>query len=501
MRRIRRVLVANRGEIAIRIMRTLRLLGIESVAIYSEADRLSRHVSFADKAYNIGEPEAIKSYLNMEKIISVAKQAQCDAIHPGYGFLSENPVFAKMVEESGLIWIGPPSECMKSLGDKINSRIIAQSVGVPTTPGGTIEDIDQARRLANELGYPVLIKASAGGGGKGMRIVNNDRELEEAIKVAREEARASFGDPTVYIEKYIEDAHHIEIQFLIDEFGNSLYFPERECSVQRRYQKIIEESPSPTISRETARKMGEAALLVAKKAGYRNAGTVEFIYDNKEKKFYFLEVNARIQVEHPVTEEISGVDLIACQIAIAEGRPIEISQDELNSRINGHSIEARIYAEDPDNNFMPSIGKIEHYREPTGFGIRVDSGVSEGSEVSVYYDPMIAKLIVKAPNRIMAINKMYYALSNYHIAPIKTTIPLLKNIFRNKAFIEGNYNTQFLNIYRDELFNQKRSNRYLKEALVLFEYLKQNVPVLDLTSVGTKETIPYYWDTIGPWRG
>ncbi len=498
MREIKRVLVANRGEIAIRIMKTLKLLGIEAIGVYSEADKLSKHISFADKAYNIGEAEAIKSYLNMEKIIQTAKEANCDAVHPGYGFLAENPVFAKMVQENGLIWIGPPSECMKNLGDKINSRIIAQSAGIPTTPGGTIESIEQAHKLANEIGFPILIKASAGGGGKGMRIVNDDKDLEDAIKVAREEAKAAFADPTVYIEKYIEDAHHIEIQFLIDKFGNGLYFPERECSVQRRYQKIIEESPSPTIDRQTAKKMGEAALLVTKKAGYHNAGTVEFIYDKKNKKFYFLEVNARIQVEHPVTEEISGFDLIASQIDIAEEKPIELSQDELNNRINGHAIESRIYSEDTDNNFMPSIGKIEHYREPAGFGIRVDSGFFEGSEVLIHYDPLIAKLIVKAPNRIMAIKKMYKALSEYHIAPIKTTIPLLKNIFKHKKFIEGDYNTQFLNIYKNEVFGQKQSSDYLKEALVLFEYLKQNVS--DVTFSG-EATLPSCWEMIGSWRG
>lgn len=499
MRSIKRVLIANRGEIAIRIMKTLKLLDIETIGVYSEADKLSKHISYADKSYNIGEPEALKSYLNMEKIIDVAKQSKCDAIHPGYGFLAENPTFAAMVQENGLIWIGPSPECMRNLGDKINSRIIAQSAGIPTTPGGTIESIEQAHILADELGYPILIKASAGGGGKGMRIVNSDKELEEAIIVARKEAQAAFADPTVYIEKYIEDAHHIEIQFIIDKFGNGLYFPERECSIQRRYQKIVEESPSPTINREMAKKMGEAAISVTKKAGYYNAGTVEFIYDKKNEKFYFLEVNARIQVEHPVTEEISGFDLIASQIDIAEEKQIKLSQDELNSRINGHAIESRIYAEDTENNFMPSIGKMEHYKEPSGFGIRVDSGFFEGSNVLIYYDPLISKLIIKAPNRDMAVKKMYKALSDYHIWPIKTTIPLLKNVFSHKKFIDGEYNTKFLETYKDDLFSKKQSNSYTMEAIVLFEYLKQYKNP-NYNAIQESSMTPC-WESIGSWRG
>ncbi|OSS41247.1 Biotin carboxylase of acetyl-CoA carboxylase [Desulfurella amilsii] len=499
MRSIKRILIANRGEIAIRIMKTLKLLDIEAVGVYSEADKLSKHISYADKAYNIGEPEALKSYLNTEKIIDIAKQAKCDAIHPGYGFLAENPTFAAMVQENALIWIGPPPNCMRNLGDKINSRIIAQSVGIPTTPGGTIESIEQAHALANELGYPILIKASAGGGGKGMRIVNSDKELEEAIIVAKKEAQAAFADPTVYIEKYIEDAHHIEIQFIIDKFGNGLYFPERECSIQRRYQKIVEESPSPTINREVAKKMGEAAISVTKKAGYYNAGTVEFIYDKKNEKFYFLEVNARIQVEHPVTEEISGFDFIASQIDIAEEKQIKLSQDELNSRINGHAIESRIYAEDTENNFMSSVGKIEHYKEPSGFGIRVDSGFFEGSNVLIYYDSLISKLIVKAPNRNMAIKKMYKAVSDYHISPIKTTIPLLKNIFSHKKFIEGEYNTRFLETYRDDLFSKKQNSSRIMEAIVLFEYLKQyKHPNYDAIQ---ESSMTSCWESIGNWRG
>ncbi len=498
MKDIKRVLVANRGEIAIRIMRTLRLLNIESIGVYSEADSLSKHISYADKAYYIGESEALKSYLNMEKIIDIARQSKCDAIHPGYGFLAENPTFAKMVQENGFIWIGPPPECMKSLGDKINSRVIAKSAGIPTTPGGTIESIDQAHTLANKLGYPILIKASAGGGGKGMRIVKSDGELEESIRVARQESQAAFADPTVYIEKYIVDAHHIEIQFLIDKFENSLFFSERECSIQRRYQKIIEETPSPTIDRDTAIEMGEAAISVAKKAGYEGAGTVEFIYDKENRNFYFLEVNARIQVEHPVTEEITGLDLIACQIDIAQEKPNKISQEELNMCVNGHSIEARVYAEDPDSNFMPSIGKIKHYKEPAGFGVRVDSGFFEGSEVLIHYDPLIAKLIVKAPDREMAVNKMYESLSHYHIAPIKTTIPLLKRIFKHQKFTAGDYNTNFLEIYKDDLFSKKQNGNYIKQGIALFEYLKQHKYS---ANIAQESSMPSCWETIGSWRG
>lgn len=498
MGRIKRVLVANRGEIAVRIMKTLKLLNIESVGVYSEADKFSKHIFFADNSYYIGESEAVKSYLNMEKIIDVAKRSKCDAIHPGYGFLAENPNFAKFVMDNGLIWIGPPSKCMSSLGDKINSRIIAKSAGVSTTPGGTIESIKQVYELANKLGYPILIKASAGGGGKGMRMVQNDAQLEQAINLAQNEAKAAFADPRVYIEKYIEDAHHIEIQFLIDKFGKGLYFPERECSIQRRYQKIIEESPSPTITKDTAHQIGEAALLVAKKAGYENAGTVEFIYDKKEEKFYFLEVNARIQVEHPVTEEISGLDLIAYQIKIAQGEHIDFSQEELNARISGHAIEARIYAEDAKNNFIPSIGKIEHYKEPSGIGVRVDSGFFDNLEVPIYYDPLVSKLIVKAPNRNIAINRIYDALSNYHIAPIKTTISLLKSVFKNKEFIAGNYNTKFLDLYKEELFHDYNYSKNMKEAIILFEFTRgaaYSKIVLE------KSDIPLCWDLLGNWRG
>jgi acetyl-CoA carboxylase biotin carboxylase subunit len=498
MRDIKKVLIANRGEIAIRIMKTLKLLGIKCVGVYSEADKFSKHLFFTDEFYNIGEPEALKSYLNMEKIIDVAKKSKCDAIHPGYGFLAENPNFAKLVMENNLIWIGPPPECMRSLGDKISARVIAESAGIPITPGGTITSSQQAHELANKLGYPILIKASAGGGGKGMRIVFNDSQLDEAIKLAQKESLAAFADSTVYIEKYIEDAHHIEIQFLIDKFGNGLYFPERECSIQRRYQKIIEESPSPTIDRATACEMGEAALKVAKKAGYENAGTVEFIYDKKEKHFYFLEVNARIQVEHPITEEISGLDLIAYQIEIAKENKISFSQEELNDRINGHAIEARIYAEDSENNFIPSIGKIDHYKEPTGFGIRVDSGFFKDSEVLIYYDPLIAKLITKAPSRTMSIKKMLYALSNYHIAPIKTSIGLLKNIFKHPKFIEGDYNTKFLDTYKEEIFSFYSDRKHSKEAIALFKFSKQN---LSPTFTGQESSIPSCWQMLGNWRG
>ena len=499
MKRINKVLVANRGEIAIRVMKTLKLLGVKSVAVYSEADKTSKHLSYADEAYYIGEAEASKSYLNMDKIIDVAKKSGCDAIHPGYGFLAENPVFAKKVNGSGIIWIGPSSECMRSLGDKINSREIAKAAGIPTTPGGTIESMEQAKKLAKELGYPVLIKASAGGGGKGMRIVQDEEELGKAIELARQEAQAAFADPTVYIEKYIVDAHHIEIQFLIDKEGNGLFFPERECSVQRRYQKIIEETPSPTIDRETAIKMGKAAISVSKKAGYEGAGTVEFIYDKTEGKFYFLEVNARIQVEHPVTEEVTGLDLIAYQIYIADGQTISLSQESLNNRISGHAIESRIYAEDPDSDFMPSIGKVEHYKEPFGIGIRVDSGFFKGSEVSINYDPLIAKLIVKAPNREMAINRMYEALSNYHIAPIKTTIPLLKRVFKHRKFIEGDYNTKFLDIYKEDLFSTQGSNKYVSEGLALLEFVKQHKSSYLVD--GDKTSLPLCWDMLGKWRG
>jgi acetyl-CoA carboxylase biotin carboxylase subunit len=445
----KRILVANRGEIAIRIMRSIQELGHTAVAVYSDIDKYAPHVSFADEAYHIGESEALKSYLNIDRIIETAKKVQVDAIHPGYGFLAENPLFAENVQSSNIIWIGPNPEAMYRVGDKIRARKLAEETGVPVVPGRLLDNNVEPLSAAAELGYPVLIKASAGGGGKGMRIVRDEVELLSSINLAKKEAHASFADPTVYLEKYIEEPHHIEIQILADQFGNYYYFPERECSIQRRYQKIVEESPSSFIDRDKAKTLGLSAINLMKKAEYTSAGTVEFLVD-KNRNFYFLEVNARIQVEHPITEEITGVDLVSNQIKQAFGEKVIFNQDILNNP-KGHSIEARIYAEDSENNFIPSVGKIEFYREPSLLNVRIDSGATKGTEIPIYYDPIISKVVAKGENRKQSLQKLYLALSNYHIYPIKTTAAFIMNIIKHPDFKNGGYDTNFINKHFNEL--------------------------------------------------
>lgn len=446
MPKIKRLLVANRGEIALRIMRTAREMGISTVAVYSEADRLSPHVKYADEAICLGPPPSKESYLLGDKIVNVCKEMGIDAIHPGYGFLSENADFARKVAEAGLIFVGPSPASIEVMGSKLAAKQAVATYNIPLVPGTeeAISDIALAKARAEEIGYPILIKASAGGGGKGMRIVESEVDFEEQMNRAVSEAKSAFGDGAVFIEKYIGSPRHIEIQVLGDQQGNIVYLFERECSIQRRHQKVVEEAPSSVVSLEMRQAMGEAAVGVARACDYYGAGTVEFIVDEK-LNFYFLEMNTRLQVEHPVTEMITGKDLVREQILIAEGNPLSFSQEDL--RINGHSLEIRVYAEDPKNNFLPDIGRLETYRRPQGPGVRVDDGFEEGMDIPIYYDPMIAKLITHGENRKDAIDRMVRAIDDYRITGIQTTLEFCRFALQHDAFVSGNFNTKFVELY------------------------------------------------------
>lgn len=443
MGKIKKLLVANRGEIALRIMRTAKEMNIATVAIFSEADRKSPHVSFADEAVCIGPPPSSQSYLNADKIIEVCKRVKADAIHPGYGFLSENSTFARKIKEAGLIFIGPSAEAIDVMGSKLAAKNIASEQKIPLVPGtqSAITDVLEAKQKASAIGYPILIKASAGGGGKGMRIVNEEFEFEEQMNRATSEALSSFGDGSVFIEKYILSPRHIEIQVLGDQHGNMLYLFERECSIQRRHQKVIEEAPSSILTPEVRKEMGECAVSLAKACGYYNAGTVEFIVD-ENLKFYFLEMNTRLQVEHPVTEQITGLDLVRLQIEIAEGNPLRIKQEDL--KILGHAMEVRVYAEDPKNNFLPDIGKLRTYQKPQGPGVRVDDGFKEGMDIPIYYDPMLAKLITTASTREEAIERMIRAIDEFKVVGVETTLSFCKYVMKHPVFREGNFDTNFI---------------------------------------------------------
>lgn len=447
---IKKVLVANRGEIAIRVMRSCREMGIETVAVYSDADRKAMHVRYADDAYPIGPAPSAESYLKMDKIIEVAKQSGADAIHPGYGFLSENARFAELCQKEGIIFIGPSPYAINTMGDKITARKTMIAAGVPVVPGTTepIRDIKKAVEVIREIGLPVMIKASAGGGGKGMRLVKHEDEIVNSVSAARSEAKAAFGDDAVYIEKYISSPHHIEFQVLGDQHGNIVHLFERECSVQRRHQKVVEETPSPIMTPEVRMKMGADAVAAAKAVDYYGAGTIEFIVDDN-LNYYFLEMNTRLQVEHPITERVVGVDLVKQQINIANGLPLPFRQEDLKQ--SGHAIEVRIYAEDPDNNFMPSPGVIKHITEPLGLGVRHDGYAYVGYEIPMYYDPMISKLIVWGENRQDAIARLKRALYAYKITGVKTSIPYLHRILEVPAFVEGRYNTHFIEENREYL--------------------------------------------------
>lgn len=443
MSEIRKVLIANRGEIALRIMRSLKEMGIKTIAVFSEADRLSPHVRFADEAVCLGPPPSSESYLNAPKIIQAALDLKADAIHPGYGFLSENASFARQVQKSGLIFIGPSPEAIDIMGSKLAAKQAAKKYNIPMVPGTdeAITDLHKARQLASEIGYPVLIKASAGGGGKGMRIVEEESSFEEHMQRATSEALSAFGDGSVFIEKYIASPRHIEIQVMGDNHGNIVHLFERECSVQRRYQKVVEEAPSSVLTQDVREAMGNAAKDVARSCNYTNAGTVEFILDD-QLNFYFLEMNTRLQVEHPVTEMITGVDLVKEQVRIAEGKPLSIRQEALN--IKGHAIELRVYAEDPKNNFLPDTGTLKVYKRPQGPGIRVDDGFEQGMEIPIYYDPMVAKLITYATSREEAIQKMLRAIDEFEITGIANTLEFGRFVMNHEAFRSGKFDTHFV---------------------------------------------------------
>ncbi len=440
---MKKILVANRGEIALRIMRSAKEMGIKTVAVFSEADRNALHVRYADEAVCIGPPQSSKSYLDIDKIVDACRKTGADAVHPGYGFLSENSNFAERLKKEKIIFIGPSPEAMEMMGSKLQAKAAAKKFNIPLVPGTdkAIDDVEEAKKVAKQTGFPLLIKASAGGGGKGMRLVENEEMLEEQMKLAISEATSAFGDGSVFIERFVTSPRHVEIQVLADNHGNVVHLFERECSIQRRHQKVIEEAPSSVLTSELRQKMGECAKDVARACHYSGAGTVEFLVDDK-LNFYFLEMNTRLQVEHPVTEMITGIDLVKEQIKVARGEKLSFQQNDL--KINGHAIEVRVYAEDPTNNFLPDIGKLLTYRRPQGPGIRVDDGFEEGMDIPIYYDPMIAKLTVHADSRKNAIDKMVRAIDEYAISGIETTLPFCRFVLQHKSFTSGKFDTNFI---------------------------------------------------------
>ena len=449
-----KVLIANRGEIAVRIIRACRELGVRCVAVYSTADKNALHAQIADESVCIGGAATKDSYLNMNAIISAAIITHSDAIHPGFGFLSENAEFARLCEKFGIEFIGPSYKSIEMLGDKAAAKETMWSAGVPVIPGskGAVRSLDEARKIAEKAGYPVLVKASAGGGGRGIRRVDTPEELESQMTVAQQEAKNLFGDDSVYIEKFLINPHHVEIQIIADKYGNTVYLGERDCSMQRRNQKVLEESPSPVVTPELRKKMGESAVIAAKQCGYYNAGTIEFLVDD-EKNFYFMEMNTRIQVEHPVTEAVTGFDLVKAQIRIASGEKLDISQEDV--KINGHAIECRINAENPDSDFRPSPGKIESLNIPGGPGIRIDTAVYQGYTITPYYDSMIAKLIAHGSTREEAILKMKWALSEFIVDGVDTNVDFQLELIKNHDFESGNYNIGYLNEYMEKRKKKK----------------------------------------------
>jgi acetyl-CoA carboxylase biotin carboxylase subunit len=463
---INKILVANRGEIAIRVMRSCREMDIFTVAVYSDADGGAMHVRYADEAYHIGPSPSNESYLNVDKIIDVAKKSGADAIHPGYGFLSENAEFSDRCKKEGIIFIGPSGDSIRKMGDKITARKTMIAAGVPVVPGTTepILDENKALDVIREIGLPVMIKASAGGGGKGMRLVKEESQILNSIRAARSEAKSAFGNDAVYIEKYIESPHHIEFQILADNHGNMIHLFERECSVQRRHQKVVEETPSPLLTPKVRQEMGEAAVAAAKAADYSGAGTIEFIVD-EDLNYYFLEMNTRLQVEHPITERVVGVDLVKEQIRVANNEVLSLKQENLEQK--GHAIECRIYAEDPDRNFMPSPGIIKHITEPHGLGVRCDGYVYEGYEIPLYYDPLISKLICWGITREEAIARMKRALYEYKITGVKTSIRLLVRIMDTPDFKNGKYNTNFIEKNTDFLFTVPPINPRVEDVAIM----------------------------------
>lgn len=474
MPEINKILIANRGEIAVRIIRSAKEMRIATVAIYSEADRMAPHVLMADEAVLMGPPPSSQSYLLGDKIIEVAKARGVNAIHPGYGFLSENAGFAQKVQDAGLVFIGPNPGSINVMGDKLRAKEAVKDFGIPLVPGsaGAITDPELAAQTANQIGYPVLIKAAAGGGGKGMRIVAAASQIKEQMQMAASEAQSAFGDGAVFIEKYIGSPRHIEIQVLFDTHGNGVYLFERECSIQRRHQKVVEEAPSAILTPEVRKKMGEDALKVARACDYVGAGTVEFILD-QDLNYFFLEMNTRLQVEHPVTEMITGLDLVKEQIKVARGEQLSYSQDDL--KINGHSLELRVYAEDPASNFLPSTGKLKKYKRPLGPGIRVDDGFEEGMDIPVFYDPMIAKLVTHGKDREEAIQRMLRAISEYEITGIETTLPFGKFVLTHPAFVSGNFDTHFVAThFKPEFLEPELSTATLEATALLVAHILNN---------------------------
>lgn len=470
---MKKILVANRGEIAIRVMKTAQKMGIKTVAVYSTVDRNAPHVKFADEAVWIGEAPSSQSYLLGSKIIEVAKALNADAIHPGYGFLSENADFAEEVERNNLIFIGPKSKAIKIMGSKLAAKDAVKAYNIPMVPGidEAITDIEKAKQAATTIGFPILIKASAGGGGKGMRVVESEADFESQMNRAISEAVAAFGDGSVFIEKYVASPRHIEIQVMADSHDNILYLFERECSIQRRHQKVVEEAPSAVLTPELRKKMGEAAVLVAKSCDYLGAGTVEFLLD-ENNNFYFLEMNTRLQVEHPVTELITGTDLVELQIRVARGEALSIKQEDL--KIHGHALELRVYAEDPMNDFLPSVGHLDVYQLPVGEGIRVDNGFEQDMDIPIYYDPMLAKLITYGKTREEAIQLMIKAIESYQVEGVQTTLPFGKFVFGHEAFCSGKFDTHFVKKYynADVLKNQMSKEAEIAALVALKQYFE-----------------------------
>jgi len=482
---MKKILIANRGEIALRVMRSAKEMGIATVAIFSEADRTSPHVKYADEAVCVGPPPSAESYLNIDKIVEVCKALNVDAIHPGYGFLSENADFARRLSKENITLIGPSAEAMEMMGDKLKAKSAVKKYNVPLVPGTDekITDIAVAKEVAKGIGYPILIKAAAGGGGKGMRVVETADSFEEQMKLAVSEATSSFGDGSVFIERYVGSPRHIEIQVLADSHGNVVHLFERECSVQRRHQKVIEEAPSAVLSDEMRQAMGQCAVNVAKSCNYLGAGTVEFLLD-ENKNFYFLEMNTRLQVEHPVTEMITGVDLVKEQIHIAMGMPLSFSQKDLS--IQGHAMEVRVYAEDPMNNFAPDIGRLKTYKLPESIGVRVDNGFEEGMDIPIYYDSMISKLITYGKDREEAINKMIRAIRDYKIVGVKTTLPFAVFVMQNEHFVSGDFDTHFIKKHFDAKYlEDSREDEALIAALLGKKLLKSQKKSLSINATNS----------------
>ena len=483
---MKKILIANRGEIAIRVMKSARKMGIKTVAIYSEVDRNAMHVRFADEAVCVGKATSGESYLVMENVLQAAKDTGADGIHPGYGFLSENAIFAQMVEDAGITFIGPKPHAIRVMGDKLEAKETVKDYDIPMVPGidEAVTDIELAKEIAVQVGFPVLIKAAAGGGGKGMRVVNTLEELPEQMERAISEATSAFGNGAVFVEKYVTSPRHIEIQVLADTHGNVVHLFERECSVQRRHQKVVEEAPSAVLTPEIRKAMGEAAVKVAKACDYVGAGTVEFLLDG-DHNFYFLEMNTRLQVEHPVSELITGIDLVEQQIKVARGEKLAFTQDDLS--INGHALELRVYAEDPLDNFSPNVGTLTTYIRPEGEGIRLDDGYEQGMEIPIYYDPMIAKLITYGKTRDEAIQLMNEAIAQYKIEGIQTTLPFGKFVCEHEAFTSGNFDTHFVKNYYspDQIREQQAKEREIAALVGLKLYLEDN---RKLRAVESKDT-------------